>query len=118
MSNDEVALNCAQISEGREIAAYDGDDIDCMQGEETDEGISYVAEDMVYAPCAGSAADYLDVGQIPAAIGRSRRLRRAARPSCIMKPCSARPTGRLQKPCRGWRGAGATRPFAGLFALP
>lgn len=56
-------LTCTQLSERQELAAYDGDDIDCMQGEETDEGISYVAEDMVYAPCAGSAADYLDVGQ-------------------------------------------------------
>lgn len=58
-----TVLTCPQPSERREIAAYDGDDIDGMQGEETDEGISYVAEDMVYAPCAGSAADYLDVGQ-------------------------------------------------------
>jgi predicted phage replisome organizer len=56
-------LTCTQLSERQELAAYDGDDIDGIQGEETDEGISYVAEDMAYAPCAGSAADYLDVGQ-------------------------------------------------------
>ncbi len=56
-------LTCTQLSERQELAAYEGDDIDGIQGEETDEGISYVAEDMVYAPCAGSAADYLDVGQ-------------------------------------------------------
>ena len=56
-------LTCTQLSERQELAAYEGDDIDGIQGEEANQGMSYVAEDMVYAPCAGSAADYLDVGQ-------------------------------------------------------
>lgn len=56
-------LTCTLLSERQELAAYDGDDIDGIQGEEGAEGVAYVAEDMVYAPCAGSAADYLDVGQ-------------------------------------------------------
>ena len=60
VSNDEVALNCAQISEGREIAAYDGDDIDGMQGEEAAEGASYVTEDGTPMPYADSAAGRLD----------------------------------------------------------
>ena len=63
VANDGADLTCTQISERQELTAYEGDDIDGIQGEETDEGISYVAEDMAYAPCAGSAADYLDVGQ-------------------------------------------------------
>lgn len=62
VSNDEVALNCAQISEGREIAAHDEDDIGGMQGEAT-EGVSYVTEDGTPMPYADSAADYLDEGQ-------------------------------------------------------
>ena len=56
-------LTCTQLSERQELAAYEGDDIDGIQGEERAEGIAYVTEDRAYAPCAGSAADYLDVGQ-------------------------------------------------------
>ena len=56
-------LTCTQLSEGREIAAYDGDDIDGIQGEEANQGMSYVTEDRAYAPGADFAADYLDVGQ-------------------------------------------------------
>lgn len=56
-------LTCTQPSERREIAAYDGDDIDGMQGEEGEEGISYVTEDMAYASWAGSDSGCFDVGQ-------------------------------------------------------
>ena len=56
-------LTCTQLSERREIAAYDGDDIDGMQGEEGEEGISYVTEDMAYASWAGSDSSCFDVGQ-------------------------------------------------------
>ena len=56
-------LNCTQLSERQEIAAYDRDDIDCIQGEEGAKGIAYVTEDRAYAPWAGSAADYLDEGR-------------------------------------------------------
>ena len=63
VANDGADLTCTQISERQELAAYEGDDIDGIQGEERAEGIAYVTEDRAYAPCAGSAADYLDVGQ-------------------------------------------------------
>ena len=56
-------LTCTQLSEGREIAAYEGDDIDGIQGEERAEGIAYVTEDRAYAPGADSVADYLGEGQ-------------------------------------------------------
>lgn len=62
-SSGGADLTCAQISEGREIAAYDGDDIDGIQGEERAEGIAYVTEDRAYAPGADSVADYLGEGQ-------------------------------------------------------
>ena len=58
-----TVLTCPQPSERREIAAYDGDDIDGMQGEEGEEGISYVTEDMAYASWAGSDSGCFDVGQ-------------------------------------------------------
>ena len=53
-------LTCTQLSKRQEIAAYDRDDIDGIQREDADEGISYVTK---YAPGADSAADYLDEGQ-------------------------------------------------------
>ncbi|MBM6732439.1 phage replisome organizer N-terminal domain-containing protein [Megasphaera stantonii] len=53
-------LTCTQLSKRQEIAAYDRDDIDGIQREDADEGISYVTK---YAPRADSAADYLDEGQ-------------------------------------------------------
>lgn len=53
-------LTCTQLSERQEFAAYDRDDIDGIQREDADEGISYVTK---YAPGADSAADYLDEGQ-------------------------------------------------------
>ena len=53
-------LTCTQLSERQELAAYDGDDIDGIQREDADEGISYVTK---YAPGADSAADYLGEGQ-------------------------------------------------------
>ena len=56
-------LTCTQLSERQELAAYDGDDIDGIQGEEGAEGIAYVPEDRAYAPWADSAADYLDEGR-------------------------------------------------------
>lgn len=56
-------LTCTQLSEGREIAAYEGDDIDGIQGEEGDEGIAYVTEADEYTPYAGSAADRFDEGR-------------------------------------------------------
>ena len=58
-------LTCTQISERQELAAYEGDDIDGIQGEERAEGIAYVTEDRAYAPGADSVADYLDEGQNP-----------------------------------------------------
>lgn len=58
-------LTCTQISERQELAAYEGDDIDGIQGEERAEGIAYVPEDRAYAPGADSVADYLDEGQNP-----------------------------------------------------
>ena len=63
MANDGAGLTCTQISERQEIAAYDGDDIDGIQGEEGAEGVAYVTEDRAYAPGAGSAADYPDEGR-------------------------------------------------------
>ena len=56
-------LNCTQLSERQEIAAYDREDIDGIQGEEGAEGIAYVTKDRAYASGADSAADYLDEGQ-------------------------------------------------------
>ena len=56
-------LTCTQISERQELAAYEGDDIDGIQGEEGAEGVAYVTEDRAYALGAGSAADYLDEGR-------------------------------------------------------
>lgn len=53
-------LTCTQLSERQEFAAYEGDDIDGIQREDADEGISYVTK---YVPGADSAADYLDEGQ-------------------------------------------------------
>ena len=53
-------LTCTQLSERQEFAAYEGDDIDGIQREEADEGISYVTK---YVPGADSAADYLNEGQ-------------------------------------------------------
>lgn len=61
-SSGGADLTCAQISEGREIAAHDEDDIGGMQGEAT-EGVSYVTEDGTPMPYADSAADYLDEGR-------------------------------------------------------
>lgn len=58
-------LTCTQLSERQELAAYDGDDIDGIQGEEANQGMSYVTEDRAYAPGADSVADYLDEGQNP-----------------------------------------------------
>ena len=52
-------LTCTQLSERQELAAYDGDDIDGIQGEEANQGMSYVTEDRAYAPGADFAADYL-----------------------------------------------------------
>ena len=63
VANDGADLTCTQLSEGREIAAYEGDDIDGIQGEERAEGIAYVTEDRAYAPGADSVADYLGEGQ-------------------------------------------------------
>ena len=56
-------LTCTQISERRELTAYEGDDIDGIQGEEANQGMSYVTEDRAYAPGADSVADYLGEGQ-------------------------------------------------------
>ena len=56
-------LTCTQLSERQELAAYDGDDIDGIQGEEGAEGVAYVTEDRAYALGAGSAADYPDEGR-------------------------------------------------------
>ena len=56
-------LTCTQLSERQELAAYDGDDIDGIQGEEGAEGIAYVPEDRAYAPGADFAADYPDEGR-------------------------------------------------------
>ena len=53
-------LTCTQLSERQEFAAYEGDDIDGIQREEADEGISYVTK---YVPGADSAAGYLNEGQ-------------------------------------------------------
>ena len=53
-------LTCTQLSERQEFAAYDGDDIDGMQGEEATEGVSYVIEDGTPMPYADSAAGRLD----------------------------------------------------------
>ena len=53
-------LTCTQLSERQEFAAYEGDDIDGIQREDADEGISYVTK---YVPGADSAADYLNEGQ-------------------------------------------------------
>ena len=58
-----TVLTCPQPSERREIAAYDGDDIDGIQGEEANQGMSYVTEDRAYAPGADFAADYPDEGR-------------------------------------------------------
>ena len=63
VANDGADLTCTQISERQELAAYEGDDIDGIQGEEANQGMSYVTEDTAYAPGADFAADYLDVGQ-------------------------------------------------------
>ena len=63
VANDGADLTCTQISERQELAAYEGDDIDGIQGEEANQGMSYVTEDRAYAPGADFAADYLDVGQ-------------------------------------------------------
>ena len=65
VANDGADLTCTQISERQELAAYEGDDIDGIQGEERAEGIAYVTEDRAYAPGADSVADYLDEGQNP-----------------------------------------------------
>ena len=56
-------LTCTQLSERQELAAYDGDDIDGIQGEEANQGMSYVTEDRAYAPGADFAADYPDEGR-------------------------------------------------------
>ena len=62
----EYAVPCggadltSQISERQEIAAYDRDDIDGMQGEEAAERASYVTEDGTPMPYTGSAAGRLD----------------------------------------------------------
>lgn len=53
-------LTCTLLSERQELAAYDGDDIDGMQGEEAAEGASYVTEDGTPMPYADSAAGRLD----------------------------------------------------------
>ena len=63
VANDGADLTCTQLSERQELAAYDRDDIDGIQGEEGAEGIAYVTEDRAYAPWADSAADYLDEGR-------------------------------------------------------
>ena len=63
VANDGADLTCTQLSERQEIAVYDRDDIDGIQGEEGAEGIAYVTEDRAYAPGADSAADYLNEGQ-------------------------------------------------------
>ena len=60
VANDGADLACTQLSERQELAAYDGDDIDGIQREDADEGISYVTK---YVPGADSAADYLNEGQ-------------------------------------------------------
>ena len=56
-------LTCTQLSERQELAAYDEDDIDGIQGEEANQGMSYVTEDRAYAPGADFAADYPDEGR-------------------------------------------------------
>jgi predicted phage replisome organizer len=58
-----AGLTCTQLSERQEFAAYDRDDIDGIQGEEANQGMSYVTEDRAYAPGADFAADYLDEGR-------------------------------------------------------
>ncbi|MCU6714998.1 phage replisome organizer N-terminal domain-containing protein [Megasphaera butyrica] len=63
VANDGVILTCTQLSERQELAAYERDDIDGIQGEEGAEGIAYVTEDRAYAPGAGSAADRFDEGR-------------------------------------------------------
>ena len=45
VANDGAGLTCTQLSERQELAAYDGDDIDGIQGEEANQGMSYVTED-------------------------------------------------------------------------
>lgn len=63
VANDGADLTCTQISERQELAAYEGDDIDGIQGEEANQGMSYVTEDRAYAPGADFAADYPDEGR-------------------------------------------------------
>ena len=63
VANDGADLACTKISERQEIAAYDRDGMNGIQGEEANQGMSYVTEDRAYAPGADFAADYLDEGQ-------------------------------------------------------
>ncbi|WP_162860318.1 phage replisome organizer N-terminal domain-containing protein [Megasphaera stantonii] len=63
VANDGADLTCTQLSERQEIAAYDRDGMNGIQGEERAEGIAYVTEDRAYVPGADFAADYLDEGR-------------------------------------------------------
>ena len=111
-------LTCTQISERQELAAYEGDDIDGIQGEERAEGIAYVTEDRAYAPGADSVADYLDEGQNPCGDREEPSSPPGGKALLYYEALFGKADGQTAEALQGWRGAGATRPFAGLFALP